>query len=440
MYYIIETAERLDRLLPQKKCFIEVITGNDKFHPLLVKVSLIYYRTPDKGYVFVIDHSEGLKLSLERVVEFLRKHKEVYCLDSKYCSYFVDAANLVDVSQIIVDEKNKLPELNCDSTAHTNYYREYPYLPTVNRLIPISKHYERCEQVYEKVAEYLKGDTKTDFYKELSKQYKIVEEQGLVLDSSSFGKYFEPSWQPYSVKDSKVFTNYNLYNLTGRPTNSFNNINFLALNKEDSSRKAFRPRNDLFVEFDFEGYHLRLIANLLNYKFDPKISIHTQLGREYFDKEDLTQEEYTASKGITFKQIYGGVQSKYVHIDFFKRIVEFIDELWDSYQTNGVLLLPTGRSLYKDKVDLNPQKLFNYYIQNLETYVNVLILAKLNALLAETRSKIVLVVYDSFLLDFAIEDGKETLLNIKKIIEEEGFTVKAKVGQDYHSLVKTDYL
>lgn len=440
MFYIIETKEQLSRLQSSESCYIEVIAGSDNYHPHLTYPSLIYYRSKYKGYIFGIRHSETFSLSIEDVQSFISNCKTVYCQDQKYTSYFLQHPNFVDLNQVAVDLENKHIDHECNTKLHTDYYHQHSYLPDINYLIPVSKHYERCECLYEKLAPYIGKETNQDFYRELSEQYRIVETRGLGVDDSLFMKYYEPTWRPFSTADNRVYTYYNLYNLTGRPTNAFNGINFLALNKEDNSRKAFIPVNDMFLEFDFDGYHLRLIANMLNYEFDIKTSIHTQLGKQYFQKEILTEEEYKESKAITFRQIYGGIQKEYKHIPFFQKVEAFIDNLWDTYQYGGYIKLPTGRDLYLSKNSLNPQKLFNYYIQNLETYQNVSILKKLNKLLEEKKSKIVLIVYDSFLLDFALEDGKELLLEVKEIIEREGFTAKVKIGKDYSSLTKTNYL
>lgn len=75
-----------------------------------------------------------------------------------------------------------------------------------------------------------------------------------------FDKYFEPSWKARSISKGKIYSYYNLYNITSRPTNAFNGLNFLAFNKENSSKTAFIPSNDRFIELDFDGYHPRLIA------------------------------------------------------------------------------------------------------------------------------------------------------------------------------------
>ena len=54
---------------------------------------------------------------------------------------------------------------------------------------------------------------------------------------------------------------------------------------------------------------------------------------------------------------------------------------------------------------MNPQKLFNYVLQNLETSTNVLILWDIFCLLKGKKTKLVLYTYDSFLLDVAEDEG-----------------------------------
>ena len=58
---------------------------------------------------------------------------------------------------------------------------------------------------------------------------------------------------------------------------------------------------------------------------------------------------------------------------------------------------------------MNPQKLFNYILQNLETSTNVLILWDILCILRGYKTKLVLYTYDSFLLDepqfFRVSEG-----------------------------------
>ena len=439
MFYIIETSEQLDRLDIYEECYIKVIPGNDNYHSLLSYPSLIYYRNKDKGYILPIKHSETFSLDISDIQKFLNKHSKVYCLDQKQVSYFIDHSNLVDINQTILDVENKLIVFECNTKVHLDYYSNQPYLQNLNQIIPVAKHYEKCECLYEQIVKYIGKESSSEFYKEYCRQYQIIEQHGLGLNIDKFERHFDPAWQPYSIKSETIYTNYNLYNLTTRPTNAFNGINFLALNKEDGSRKSFIPRNDLFLEFDFDAYHLMLIAKLIGFECPDK-SMHLYLGKQYFGKEELTEEEYQQGKAITFQQIYGGIRKEYAHIEFFKKIDKFIKEMWKAYQETGEITLQTGRPLHLHKNSLNPQKLFNYAIQNAETFQNVSILKKLNELLKNKQSKVVLVIYDAFLLDYSLADGKELLLKIKQLIQEEGFSTKVKVGNSYDSLTKTSYL
>jgi len=85
---------------------------------------------------------------------------------------------------------------------------------------------------------------------------------------------------------------------------------------------------------------------------------------------------------------------------------------------------------------MNKLKLFNYVIQNQETLANVSKIERINQYLEEKklRTKLVLITYDSFLLDFSANDGKKTLLALKTILEEDGMIVKHKHGLNYSFL------
>ncbi len=79
---------------------------------------------------------------------------------------------------------------------------------------------------------------------------------------------------------------------------------------------------------------------------------------------------------------------------------------------------------------MNPQKLFNYTLQNLETSTNIQILLKIHKILAGKNTKIVLYTYDSFLLDWD-EDEVEELEAIKNIFKELNLSIKINRGRNY---------
>jgi hypothetical protein len=56
---------------------------------------------------------------------------------------------------------------------------------------------------------------------------------------------------------------------------------------------------------------------------------------------------------------------------------------------------------------------------------------KLKELLKDKSSKVVLVVYDSILVDFSKDDERETLDKIKDILQEDNYLVKVQLGKTY---------
>lgn len=447
MHYIIETPAQLEQIKGMgEECYLRIITTSPIFHPKLTTPSLIYIRPLNdrKGYIISIDHSEGLKLDFEKVKSVLRIYKTVYCLDSKYHSYFIDNF-LVDLNFTLIENREKPKEISADTTIDLLIYSrcmEVGYW-NVNKVIPIGKHYEHYEKEFEYLAPFIKKTeyiSNQEFYQEYQKVYKQVEESGIGINTECFPQYFTPQNSIKSFyKTGKIYTRYNLYNITTRPTNAFNGINFLAINKENHSRQCFVPRNDFFIEFDFDGYHIRLIANLINYNLPNNISIHTYFGQQYFNKEELTEEEYRESKQITFQNIYGGIAEEWRHIPFFEQLEKYIQALDRELFTKKKIQMPTGKWLYADEVK-NSLTAFNYFIQNLETKTNVHILGELFKVLDGMKSKILLVVYDSFLLDFSREDGKQLLTLIQECIKKQGYKVKVKYGENYDSLKSVNYL
>ena len=429
MYFIIETTEQLLQLPKPEKCFIELMSLSEHTHPSLTTPCVLYYNDFQKGYIIPINHSEGFSITIDQIQTFLRNIPKIYLLDKKWHSYFLNLPNGIDLYFTVLDIEGKIPDVQCYTPIHLDYYEKFKYSPTVNNYIPISKHYERCECMFEMVKDYAGRESNAEWQSKYVEVYKWVEEQGILVDEKLFDKYFETPWKGRSLRDSKVYSSYNLYNITSRPTNAFNSINFLAFNKENGSRTAFIPENDAFVEFDFDGYHLRLIANKMGTEVPQDESIHEYLGKQYFEKDELTPEEYQEAKKITFRQMYNGVEDEYKHIEFFEDVAIAVDAMWTTYKGTGFLELPNRRKLVLENA--NPQKLFNYYIQCLETVNNVKKLDKLKSYLQDKQSKVLLVVYDSILIDYAASDGKGTLSHIKNILEADRFRVKAKKGFNY---------
>jgi hypothetical protein len=429
MYFVIEDKSQLSKLDPVEEAFVQVIAANDNYHPKLSRLSLVYYHNSTKGYVFVINHSEGFSLDVKLVEQFLNRHKRIYLLDKKYHLYFLNLPNSVDVQFTCLDKDNQENQFECGTPVHRDFYTKHSDLFNINEIIPIAKHYEKCQCLYDMVKHYFGLEMDVEQQNALVDAYKTVEEAGVKVDMSCFNKRYEFQNRQYSLVGNTLYSWYNLYNLTARPTNSFNGVNFLAIPKEKGFRECFVPSNDFLVEFDFDAYHLRLISRLTGFQL-PKESMHVYLGKQYFGVEELTEEQYKESKTITFKQLYGGVEEQYSGIDFFASLNQYVEKQWKLYRDQKALTLPTGRIL-RYQPGMSKLKLFNYTVQNLETKENTDKITRINALLKDKRTKLTLITYDSFLFDFCQEEGKDLLKEIKSILESGDTPVKLKYGTNY---------
>jgi hypothetical protein len=80
--------------------------------------------------------------------------------------------------------------------------------------------------------------------------------------------------------------------------------------------------------------------------------------------------------------------------------------------------------------NMNPQKLFNYMLQNVESAMNVHILMDIHKLLRGRKTKIVLYTYDSFL--FELGEGENDIENeIKQIFDKYRLQTKTSYGKTY---------
>jgi hypothetical protein len=424
MFYIIEKEEQLNRLPHFDECFVYVIPNNNNYHPAIADVSLIYVKPPNsKGYIFCIKHTESLGLKWQTIKKFLSE-KELYAIDSKYTKYFFNG-KIHDLTFNHISQGNSKFDLSgCELTIIDNFYRDHGTTKNINELIPISKHYEYCERVYEIVKLYIKPNT--EFEQKITDVFFKIEKEGISLNKECFIQYHSDHPSPqFSVKQGKAYTCYNLYTLTGRPSNAFNGVNYAALNKENGERQCYIPRNDMFMEFDFNGYHPRLLGDIVGYKFDNNTNVYEQIAKI------LNTSDIPKVKETTFQNLYGGIRHELQGKPFFKSVHIFTDDLWDTIQHQGWFTPPSGKTFrLKDIDNPNPQKVLNYYIQNFETSQNVEQLYSLFNDFRPLKSRIVLYTYDSILVDVSREETER----IQQIITKLQYPVRVKIGNNYNEL------
>ena len=414
---IVENNKDLKKFLSEyksKDSIIIPIASDERKHPLDTDICLLYVHTFDNEYVLPLRHNECLNIDMPNLESKTKK----YTIDRKRLLHFLDLDNVIDVTMLnYMNEGVGLDLDNLDTDAHSFLNMRFYKKPNMNRVIPVLKHIEKCRSIVKTLIDIIENNEQpvnVSYNDEILNNLSLIEKNGLI------------------TTEGKVFSEYNLYTSTGRPSNRFGGINFAALNKKDGRRKKFisRFKNGVLVEMDFDAYHLRLIADKVEYDF-PKGSVHEHMAKFY-------GVGYEEAKALSFQYLYGYIPQNVVEINpYFSKVHDYIQELWNIYKNSDFIeSYIYKRQIYKKNlVDMNANKLFNYTIQLMETENNMRVLSKLLPEIKDYQSKLILYSYDSFLLDFNMEDGLDYLVKVKDILEQDGkYPVKVSWGINYHEM------
>ena len=417
MFWLVESKVQFEQFTNAnwKEVFIEIIPNSYLIHPTRNNICALYIRplSSTKGFIIPLSHSETLNVNITDINMMLHKFDSVYVRDKKEFLHYLPLKNLFDINQ---QNPPYIPEL---TQTHYIFNKRYPNKKDVNRIIPIVKHYEYCEEIYSNLKDKINEKINEFYNNKFSMVFNAIERSGIRVDREKFESHF------HSINEEYIYTQYNYKTLTGRPSNKFKGVNYAALNKTNNSRESFIPRNDIFVEFDIGAYHPSLLANLVGFDFMGK-DIHTAFAEMY-------KVDYKKAKELTFKQLYGGVFDQYKHLEFFQKVQVYTDNLWRDFVEKGWIECPISKHKFeKDKLgEMKPQKLLNYLLQNLETSMNVYILWDIIKLLRNKKTKIVLYTYDSFLFDVDKEE-KDILGEIKELFKKHKLQIKTCYGSNYN--------
>lgn len=418
----ITKKEELERILNSEICFLFPVLKNPKEHYCRNTLSFVYGFTRNSRIEFLIgvEHYDVPKLECD--IGLLRTNLQHISYKKKY----------LPVHEVLLDADllkwlNSGEMLKIKSNPCIDFFQRNG---KDNSIVPIFKWIELIRKIRDEVLELQMPPAPVmDSYNNLLNQLIKVEHAGLhcnfhcsdIGERNGNGKCVE-------------YTEYNPYTLTGRPSNKFGGINYAALNKTDGSRERFisRFKDGYLVEFDYQAFHINLIAKILKYSF-PEQDPYPYLATEFFNTPEPTDEQIHASKELTFQQVYGGVRSEYKHIRFFKLLDDFLTKI-ELENKNGTV----KSFLFKKPIKSteNYIKTFNYLLQNLETEINSLVLTKLNEFLKNKETKVILYTYDSFLFDYSPNDGRDILREIKQILGSIGIPSRIKIGKNYHTMIQ----
>jgi hypothetical protein len=412
VFWLIENNKQLNEFKEKgfRRVFVEPIFLNSNIHPAQTDICALYIREINyrKGFIINISHSEATSCNLAKVYELLGGFEEIFVRDRKEFLHIVPLKQLSDIHFISpTDIPDSFP-------CHDFFYNKYPHIANIGSIIPIVKHYERCETLYNAVKHVFAMDKPPhfEFYNhKATNVFYWIEAEGIKVNPKLFEEHF-------GLETDKTYTQFNLKTTTTRPSNSFGGINYAALDKKTGCRDAFIPENDFLMEIDISAYHPTLAAQLVDYEFE-----HEDIHQAFADMYGV---DYKKAKELTFKQLYGGVFDNYKDLEFFKRVGKYIDDI--SREEEVVC-----KSGYVFKTDMKKEKLFNYILQNTETYYNVLILEKIISILKDKNTRIIHYTYDSFLLDVD-KSEKEAIECILDTFKEFKFNTKIDAGSTYGSL------
>ena len=398
--------------------FVIPILSDTKKHPLDNELCLIYIQMMDgQEFIASYNHSESLNNHKVNLVSKTTK----YTYDKKLLNHVCSVGKVIDVNLLhYMRTNNPLDIERIDTNAHNFLNMRYYKKNNINTIIPMLKHLEYCRELCKLLRFELEtggdSDDKMTYNNEVLDNLSYIESTGL------------------QTTEDMVYSEYNLYTSTGRPSNRFGGLNFAALNKKDGSREKFisRYKNGVLVEMDYDGYHLRLIADRIGYEF-PKGSVHEHMAKLYGT-------DYSEAKSLSFQYLYGYIPKEIQeNNEYFSRVHEYIQKLWMEYKSKDFIVsdIYNKRIYKKNLTDMNANKLFNYTIQLMETENNMRVLSELIPKIDKDdyKSKLILYNYDAFLFDFNMEDGLDYLKEVKGILEQDSrFPVKVGWGLNYHDM------
>ena len=407
--------ESFQKLYQQQDSIVIPISSDVNKHSVEDDLCLLYVQMMSgEEFILPFNHSETLNIDIPNLDSKTKK----YTYDKKKLTHFISLDNVIDVNLSHYMRTNQpLVIDDIETSAHYFFNMKHYKKRNINKVIPVLKHLEYCRNLSKILREVIEKDIDSDdmsYNKEVLGNLSYIEQNGIQTESKL------------------VYSEYNIYTSTGRPSNRFGGTNFAALNKKDGSRKPYisRFKSGVLVEMDYDAYHLRLIGDRIGYKFEDG-SVHEHMAKLY-------GVDYNEAKSLSFKYLYGYIPDEIKNNnEYFNQVSTYIDNLWREYRSNDFILsdIYSKRIYRRNLTDMNANKLFNYTIQLMETENNMKALSELIPKIKDYKSKLILYSYDSFLLDFNMEDGLDYLKEVKDILEQDSkFPLKVSWGLNYHEM------
>ncbi len=435
MIKVINSKQSLLDLIHQlqnnRVIIVPIFNGNGHYKTHSISVLFIFINKDI--YIISIDHNEGFNIPKEVLSKF---PQSTYIVPNKKHVIDILPENIIDLHVLYYIEYGK--DLELPFKILEDYILRYPNVSNVNTCIPLMKLLEYAESISNIVStldvDRIQTSEEFKFINDIAiPTYHFLESSGVYVNKNLANQYYKTDGE-----DRLIYTEYFPFTATGRPSNTFNNINFSAINKSDGSRKLFTSRfdNGKLILIDFESFHLRLIANLIGYP-QPTIPFHEYLAKIYYDTENITPEQYSEGKQLTFSILYGNVE---IPIEFFQKIQQFKTQLWNTINSTGFITTPHNRKLRLKNIESPTEsKIFNYLIQAVESEVSIELIHSLIPLFSSKQSKLILYTYDSILIDYCPMDGGKFVLDVCNILQSTNYPIRLYAGASYDEMQKVNF-
>ena len=195
-----------------------------------------------------------------------------------------------------------------------------------------------------------------------------------------------------------AYVNYNMFGtVTGRLSTYPSSFPILTLNKE--YRRILEPTNDLFLEFDYNAFELRVLLALSG-KQQPVDDMHSWNIQNIF-KSTTTRDE---AKKRMFAWLYNPDSSD-CSLDQYYEKDKILKENYDGTRVE---------TIFKRKIESDNFHALNYLIQSTASDLFLEQVYKVFKLLKNKKSYVAMLIHDSMIIDFSKEDC-ELLEEVKKL-------------------------
>ena len=426
---------------------VHVVPSHDR-HPLFCFPCIIFIRNilTGKTYYYAYNHPDS-KPEFSRFDEIIRNcNNRKWALDKKSFDQIIwNLPNTLDANALSWMRDNTTFELSdYDTDAHYLVRKNAAGYDRINRVVPLMKHKEMFDDLADDLTKLVEGyepdQSFLNFNSFIIDTLGELEKQGIYVD----GNRFRERYKQECPVNNTVYSQYNIYTSTGRPSNSYDGVNYAALNHGDGTRKCFCSRygdNGCMVVLDYTTFHPRIVSHLVKYNVPVDVDFYAYLAKHYFQKQEIDETDIKNAKALTFRQFYGGIEDKYLHIRYLSNIRDYTYEQWDLFKSRGYVETP----FFKRRITANhilqpdPPKVFNYLLQATEGELSIPKVKAVLEYLKPKYTKAVLYTYDAVLYDFYKPEGMEVIHKLKDIMSYNGkFPMKLYMGETYDDVKLID--